>query len=632
MNTNEVEKLVQDTKSGNADAFGELYQATSQRIYFTCLSLLKSEQDARDAMQDTYLTAYKNLGQLSQNSKFNSWLERIAVNRCKDILKKRIPTPTDESEINEMLYTEDEIYLPEEFITNKEKRIIIMNIMRNELSELQYQTVTLYYFNNLTISEIAEILDCEENAVKNRLYVARGKIRKGIDKYEKDNDDKLHAFVGLPFLSRVLSEECKAQNAPIRYTDIRTKLDSQQPNFSGKAAASKGVYLGSITICWKLVVSVIVAVILVGAVTTAWIINKSSQSTSKDDSQTKSSVTTPKTDTNKEATTDFLFSLTPHILFKDKQGMVEQMGGSSYAGEDYFVLNDNTVWHKRIGESEYKQFSTFDNRNDTLVTKTVYGISEADHVMTVMTDDGKTTIYSNERTAVIPATDFSMLNSDIALGIFNTYQIRDGKLTVTIYDANGKVLSDNHELSFYSLNMGYIPAEDIKDVYVYYDSFGVLKNDGTMYFLTSLPLFKNGEAEFTLTISQYFDILNNVYTAVSTDDSSVIFYSVLNDEHYIYYAETSFATENYMGKCSLPDGYEPSDIDKVSCQSDIYMFMNDGTVFYAPEINENPSWTVVDILTEINKNGELKAFRNLGMQKNVLKSDGTIYILTVTES
>lgn len=203
MDSTEIASLVIRARNGDAEAFSTLYQATCKRIFFLCNNMLRNRQDAEDVMQEVYLTAYKNLHQLDEPEKFRSWLSAIAVNQCRNLLKKNIPLPV-EDEVLEQAETA-ELVLPEDYIYSREKRRVIMKLMKKELSELQYQTVLLYYFNQYSVSEVAVLMECSENAVKNRLSVARAKIRKGIGQYEAQNNDKLYSAV--PFLTRLLSEE-----------------------------------------------------------------------------------------------------------------------------------------------------------------------------------------------------------------------------------------------------------------------------------------------------------------------------------------------------------------------------------------------------------------------------------------
>ena len=69
MKSEKIIQCIERTIQGDTKAFEELYTATNQRVYFICLQFLKNEQDANDAVQDTYLSAYKNIRQLSEQGR-----------------------------------------------------------------------------------------------------------------------------------------------------------------------------------------------------------------------------------------------------------------------------------------------------------------------------------------------------------------------------------------------------------------------------------------------------------------------------------------------------------------------------------------------------------------------------------
>ena len=627
MESEKIKKCVERTVEGDTKAFEELYTATNQRVYFICLHFLKNEYDAKDAVQDTYLSAYKNIRQLSEPSKFLSWVERIAVNVCKQIARKNTPVPVEDEVLFETLASDDELVLPEKYIVDKEKRKVLFEIMQKNLSDLQYRTIILYYFGNFTVSEIAEMMDCTEGAVKNRLATARTKIKKAVEKYQKDSDDNLFVFVGVPFLSKVFDEESKTLNAPSLNTAMLT--DSEETMIK-KA--------GGITMNKKILIGILAGVVAVGGITFAIIIasNSGSHQTFEPSVQDSKNSVISQAENSGSSDTNLSFQLTPHFNFKDKQGEVMQNGGCTNAQYDYVVLKDNTVWNYDSPSNQYTQVTALEDGSDEIVSKTVYSIGESgDHIVTFNTSDGKTKIYDKKgHSAVIPTTDFLMLRSNTESGIFNTYQINNGKLTVIVYDADGNILADEHDMTLYNQELKYFPAENIKGIYIYKNFYGILKNDGTMYFFTNLPLFTGeDEDKYELGVSEYFDIISDVKEPLSTDDSLEVFYTTINDEQFIYYTKTVFGYRNdHSGKCRLPDGYTASDVEKISSHSDVYMFMKDKTVFYIPEITESPSWKTVDIITDMNKSGELKSFRNVGLTKNVLKNDGTFYSLWVQKN
>lgn len=112
----------------------------------------------------------------------------------------------------------DENILPEEYVESEEKRRLIMDIMRSEPFYAQYQTAIMFYFNDMSVADIAEIIDCPEGAVKYRLSTARAKIKQGVLDYEHRTDDEVYSFVGAPFLARLLTAESESVVVPLLKT------------------------------------------------------------------------------------------------------------------------------------------------------------------------------------------------------------------------------------------------------------------------------------------------------------------------------------------------------------------------------------------------------------------------------
>lgn len=238
---NEIENLVQRAVKGDNNAFDELYNLTSKSVYFICLSFLKNESDAADIMQETYFAAFKSLGSLKETDKFEPWIKKIAVNRCKNLLKKKTPEPLEDEVLETLTSADGEIFLPEDYITNQEKRHIIIEIMQRKLSEVLYQTVILHYFNEMTVSEIAEIMDCPEGTVTYRLSAARAKIKDEILKYEEQNNDKLHGIAIIAILPKVLHAEAESLEIPNIFLNITSGSASQTGASSVTKTASKSI-------------------------------------------------------------------------------------------------------------------------------------------------------------------------------------------------------------------------------------------------------------------------------------------------------------------------------------------------------------------------------------------------------
>lgn len=203
--------LLRKVGKGDCKAFEELYRLTSQRVWFLCRGFCGNEHDAKDVMQEAYLSVWQNAGQLKEPERFPQWIERIAANKCRDLAKKRKPIPVDD-EIFECEEESDEIVLPDVYLKNMEQRRILMDILEKQLTEIQYQTILLYYFSGLSVKEVADIMECREGTVKSRLNSARNKIRIGIETYEQENNDILHGAA--PFLTLFLNQEAVCCTAP----------------------------------------------------------------------------------------------------------------------------------------------------------------------------------------------------------------------------------------------------------------------------------------------------------------------------------------------------------------------------------------------------------------------------------
>ena len=264
-----IKELVLSAKNGNKKAFDKLYKLTSNDVWFTCVSLLKDEDNAKDIMQETYITAFLKLDTLKDEEKFCGWLTAIATNKCKNKLKGKVEYQIDD----EVLITEaetDELMLPEEYITKAEKRKVLLQIMEDTLSFNQYQTVLMFYFDEMSISEIAQGLEISEGTVKSRLNSSRAKMKTAIEDYEKKSGDKLHGVVVVPFFTTIFKEEAKSLAVPnitIKLPNGQTLATSATKGFATGAKSTVSSIIkatATATVKTKVIAVVCVATILAG--------------------------------------------------------------------------------------------------------------------------------------------------------------------------------------------------------------------------------------------------------------------------------------------------------------------------------------------------------------------------------
>ena len=229
-----ISHLVEKIKKGDNKSFEKLYKLTEREVWFTCISFLKNETTAQDIMQETYITAFLKIQSLEKSSQIRSWLNRIAVNKCKNYLKGKGEIQLDDEIFENQAIVDERISIPEEYISDKAKREIILSIMQEVLSDVQYQTVIMHYFNEMTVDEIAEVFECSRGTVLSRLNYSRAKMKTAIEDYENKSGDRLHGVVFVPFFTTIFREQAKSLKVP----SITITLPNGE---SLVTAASKGV-------------------------------------------------------------------------------------------------------------------------------------------------------------------------------------------------------------------------------------------------------------------------------------------------------------------------------------------------------------------------------------------------------
>lgn len=157
--------LVQKAKRRDGEAFSQLIQEHTMSMYKVAIAILKNEEDAADAIQDTILSCWekKTVHTLKKDEFFKTWLIRILINHCNAIYRKRTHFVA-EGEVAEQMIMENGFL-------NVEWQEMLCNL------DEKYRTViVLYYAEGFKVREIAQILDIGESTVKARLSVAREKM------------------------------------------------------------------------------------------------------------------------------------------------------------------------------------------------------------------------------------------------------------------------------------------------------------------------------------------------------------------------------------------------------------------------------------------------------------------------
>ncbi len=167
--------LIMLVLDGDMQAFAKLASKYQHMIYNLALKLVGNAEEAEELTQDTFLKVYEALPNFKGESKFSTWLYRIAYNKSLDLLKKRkrkLEVHSIDSYPNLDIPSLENHWDALEF---EERRVIIKNAVE-ELEGADVALITLFYFEELSLSEIAEILSIKENAAKVKLFRARKRL------------------------------------------------------------------------------------------------------------------------------------------------------------------------------------------------------------------------------------------------------------------------------------------------------------------------------------------------------------------------------------------------------------------------------------------------------------------------
>ena len=183
LGTDEV--IVERALTGDAEAFGELVRRWERRIFALTYGMLGREEDARDATQETFLAAFRNLRGFRGEAKVSSWLHRIAVNQC--ISRQRRAKVRSESALDEQddagSFAAPVSESPVHVVEGRQETLAVRRAINSLPIELR-QIVVMKEFEELTFREISDALDLPLSTVKSRLYTALKQLQMRLQKFE----------------------------------------------------------------------------------------------------------------------------------------------------------------------------------------------------------------------------------------------------------------------------------------------------------------------------------------------------------------------------------------------------------------------------------------------------------------
>ena len=179
------EELVARSIRGDAESFNQLILRWERPIYALAYRTIGREEDARDVCQETFLRAFRALPAFRGQAKFSSWLYRIALNLCRDWMRRERRVPVVQApegvDLLDLAAENEPSESIEELVARKDLTKLVERVMAR-LPEEQRTAIVLKEYHGLTFQEIAELLGCPLSTVKTRLYQGLTVVRREMAK------------------------------------------------------------------------------------------------------------------------------------------------------------------------------------------------------------------------------------------------------------------------------------------------------------------------------------------------------------------------------------------------------------------------------------------------------------------
>jgi RNA polymerase sigma-70 factor (ECF subfamily) len=178
------EELVARAQGGDVESFNQLIVRWERPIYALAYRVIGKEEDARDVCQDAFLRAYRALPGFKGQAKFSSWLYRIALNLCRDWIRRQRRAPVsqlpEDIDAIELAAAAGPVESIEELVARRELSAIVEEAM-SVLSEEQRTAIILKEYHGMTFQEIADMQGCPLSTVKTRLYQGLSLLRRRLE-------------------------------------------------------------------------------------------------------------------------------------------------------------------------------------------------------------------------------------------------------------------------------------------------------------------------------------------------------------------------------------------------------------------------------------------------------------------
>jgi RNA polymerase sigma-70 factor (ECF subfamily) len=179
------EELVARSRGGDVDSFNQLILRWERPIYALAYRVIGREEDARDVCQETFLRAFRALPGFKGEAKFSSWIYRIALNLCRDWIRRQRRAPTMQMPEGvdpvELASEGGPVESIEDLVSRRELTAVVEEAMAL-LPDEQRTAIILKEYHGMTFQEIADMQGCPLSTVKTRLYQGLSVLRRHLEK------------------------------------------------------------------------------------------------------------------------------------------------------------------------------------------------------------------------------------------------------------------------------------------------------------------------------------------------------------------------------------------------------------------------------------------------------------------
>lgn len=398
------ENLVNGIKQKDNASIVEFYNEFYKDVYYVCYKITGNEKDAEDVTQETLFRAINKIDLLESVDGLPAWLRTIANNLSINYIKKnRKFDIADGCDV-----TEDDIFedvtsakkTPEEIVADKEVADILMTMI-NKLPEEQKITIFMFYYEELSVKEISEAMDCSEATVRSRINYAKKSLRKQVDELE-NKGVKLRCIAILPFLFTIYSFEKYAVASELSLPDIKTVYAKNNINKTGETSNMIKNNIANMALGTKIAIgaasALIVAGLVVGGISLA---NKDNGKTNNSTNVTQSADTSDNSDlgnnsdNNSDNKQENVEIQEVNLESLNKQMYNEYYEGVLYRGKIgvlkyYRSMQDNLHYAEGINANGYVCYIEADTKNLVCVNP-----SNDEEIYRIDMDDNYEIVYSN---------------------------------------------------------------------------------------------------------------------------------------------------------------------------------------------------------------------------------------------